>query len=402
MSRMRRTPQCATVDAPERAPGAAAPALRVHVRLIEDFGALEAYRSEWNALATRSPTATVFQTYECHASWWSTYAADVDAYVLVAEAEGRLLGVAPLARRHTRILGLPRRVVQFIGARSFDYTDFIVAADRPDALRALVEAALADSGYDVLYLRDIPEASPTLPVLHDVAARRGLAADVRTLYPAPTRLFNDPESDRALANKKSLKRHYKALTRRGRVEFRNFTAPGEILGYLDAFFDQHIGRRGITDSPSVFVEPQQREFFRELVKRLAPLSHVLFSTVLLDERPVAMHFGFEYGNTLTWYKPSFDIAYVRESPGEVLIKFLIEYALEKGIGELDFTIGEEAFKYRFANHTRHNCAVRVYRRGLERHVDRFMLAIRSAIERHPSAERALRKVFWRLRDRSWM
>jgi CelD/BcsL family acetyltransferase involved in cellulose biosynthesis len=375
---------------------------RVQVRLIERFEALEAFKDSWNALAARAQTATIFQTYELHASWWTACAANASACVLLAEADGELVGIAPLVRSDASMLGLRRRVVQFIGARSFDYTDFIVAPGGADVLEALVEAALAQTGYDVLYLRDIPDRSPTLAVLRAVAARRGAAADVRTLYPAPTRLFNDPIADRALANKKSLKRHHKALAKRGRVEFRNLVRAADIEGYLDAFFDQHVGRRGITDSPSVFVDPRQREFFRDVVRRAAPRSWLLFSVVLLDGRPVAMHFGFEYGNTLTWYKPSFDIDYAHESPGEVLIKYLIEYALERGVSELDFTIGEEAFKYRFANHVRHNCAARVYRRGRERYVDRCMLAVRSAIERHPVLERAVRKAFWRLRDRSWM
>jgi CelD/BcsL family acetyltransferase involved in cellulose biosynthesis len=390
------------VGAPEPVPEAPAQGSRVRVRPIERFDGLEALAGEWNALAERAQTSTIFQTYEFHASWWTACAANARPRVLVAEADGRVLGIAPLVLVEASLFGTKRRVLQFIGARSFDYTDFIAPADRGDVLAALVAATIAQSDYDVLYLRDIPSESPSIGMLETLAGEHRRAIDVRTLYPAPTRIFNDAAADRQLPQKKSLKRHYNALRKRGRVEFRNCQAAAEVAGYLETFFEQHVARRDATQSPSVFVDPAQRELFRELVRRIAPRSWLLFSVLLLDDKPVAMHFGFEYGGRLTWYKPSFDLAYARESPGEVLIKYLLEYALERKVRELDFTIGEEAFKYRFANHTRYNCAVRVYRRGFERYVDRFVLSLRGALERHPALERTARKVLWRLRDRAWM
>lgn len=52
-------------------------------------------------------------------------------------------------------------------------------------------------------------------------------------------------------------------------------------------------------------------------------------------------------------------------------------------GELG-RIGEESFKYRFANHTWSNCAVRVYRRWILYGIDRLMLVARRFIERMPA------------------
>jgi CelD/BcsL family acetyltransferase involved in cellulose biosynthesis len=65
--------------------------------------------------------------------------------------------------------------------------------------------------------------------------------------------------------------------------------------------------------------------------------------------PIAYHFGFELDGVLTWYKPSFDPELQQRSPGEVLIKLLLDDALARDLDEFDFTVGSEAFKFRFAN-----------------------------------------------------
>jgi len=76
--------------------------------------------------------------------------------------------------------------------------------------------------------------------------------------------------------------------------------------------------------------------------------------VLFNGAPLAFHFGFEYRRRFIWYKPTFDVQFASRSPGEVLIKFLLEDAIEKKLEEFDFTVGSESFKYRFANRIRFN------------------------------------------------
>jgi hypothetical protein len=55
-----------------------------------------------------------------------------------------------------------------------------------------------------------------------------------------------------------------------------------------------------------------------------------------------------------WYKPTFNTAFRRYSPGEILLGSLIEYARAEGCTFFDFARGDEAFKRRFASSTEHN------------------------------------------------
>ncbi|HZN12471.1 MAG TPA: GNAT family N-acetyltransferase, partial [Blastocatellia bacterium] len=74
-----------------------------------------------------------------------------------------------------------------------------------------------------------------------------------------------------------------------------------------------------------------------------------FTRVEWGGEAVAYHYGMSYGGSYFWYKPSFAPRHARRSPGEVLLRQLLLAAIEEESRTFDFGIGEEAFKYRFAD-----------------------------------------------------
>lgn len=360
---------------------------------VTNWDALWPRKTEWNALVERSETNTIFQTFEWHASWWRTFGDNARLLVLLVEAGNELIGIAPLMVSEQRVLGQKRQIVQFIGAPvESDYCDFIVDRRQPEALPLLLRWLVEnDQQWDLLHFSDIPNTSTTLRVLPEFFGQRSYLTDVRVLYEAPTHIFSDPIEDQKLVKKKSLQRHYNYFRRNGQLEFRNCATVEEIMGYLESFFQQHIQRWSLTDTPSQFLDRRQRIFYKELVQALASSGWLLFSVVLFNQTPIAFHCGFEYGNRIIWYKPTFNIDYLKHSPGEVLLKYLLEYALERNAAEFDFTIGEEAFKYRFANHVRLNYAVGVFRHSWPYHINRFWLDAKTLMKRSPTIARLGRR-----------
>lgn len=116
--------------------------------------------------------------------------------------------------------------------------------------------------------------------------------------------------------------------------------------------EQHVARWAQTETPSMFGELRHREFFHELVARLAPQGFVRLLQVVLDGQVVAAHLGFVYSGRFIWYKPTFDPALAHYSPGEVLLRQLILDARDEDVAEFDFTVGDEAFKQRVATRVR--------------------------------------------------
>ncbi len=157
--------------------------------------------------------------------------------------------------------------------------------------------------------------------------------------------------------------------------------------YIDEFFEQHVRRWAGRETPSLFTDVRNRVFYRRLAAELADAGSLLFSVVEFNDQPVAFHYGFDYNGVVMWYKPSFDIAYAHQSPGLVLLRNLMGYAIEQNRTEFDFGVGDEEFKQRFTNTKRMTTRIRIYRNRVRFAVDlskRNLVEAMNRLARRPS------------------
>ncbi len=339
----------------------------LHITACTDFASLLPLRDEWNRLLTIAETNTIFQTFEWHQCWWESFGNNRDLLVLLLRDNGELIGIAPLEVTEKRVNGLSERVLGFIGAGNYssDYCDFIVRQDRPDTIVAILDwLSSSPSVWTQMDLFNLPSHSRHVPLILEHCSHNGSSVISYALYDAPAFVFGDSKEDRKILRKKSMRRHFNYFTHHGELLLKHCGDREEILSLLEVCFRQHIHRWANTASPSIFLDPQQQRFYRCLVRALDPKDCLRFSLLLYNGEPLAFHFGFEYQHRYIWYKPTFDVSYAKHSPGEVMLKFLLEYAMEKKLKEFDFTIGEEVYKYRFSNTIRSNHRVLIFRRRL--------------------------------------
>ena len=244
-------------------------------------------------------------------------------------------GVAPLYVEET---AGSSRVVRFVGDGRADYCD-LLAGDDVNTVAAIVKglARLRQLGHRGPWQHSVAVAQRGHA---QVALRRMPAfASWSTISSSARRCSCAATSMRAqrILDKPSLRRRQNYFERIGRLGFRDLTSTSDIEPHLDAFFDQHTARWNGTSTPSLFQEAANRTFYRDLMSRMDGTRWLLFSLVEFDDRPIAFHYGFDYNDTLMWYKPSFDPAFAARSPGLVLVRHLIRRALEDGRRELDFT-----------------------------------------------------------------
>ena len=318
----------------------------------------------WNALLPLNAINEPFQTYEWNSCWWESARRNQELLLLVAEDGDALVGIAPLMIRSSGRGPMGHTVIEFIGTGESDYCDFIVSSDRKAAVLAAIFAFLRKEkiNWDVLSLQHIPDRSDTVPVLERLLQELPYKVRRGKIIACPTLLIGeDPGFAEQCVRKKSLRRHFNYFNKAGLLAYEVLQSPDEIDACMDDFFVQHIERRAIADGSSKFDNPGIRDFYRLLVQQGMAAGWLRFARVTLDDFAIAYHFGFEYGGKFTWYKPTFNIDYIQKSPGEVLLKFLLEDAIEKGLDEFDFTIGDEGFKRRFANEIRHNLQLDVFR-----------------------------------------
>jgi CelD/BcsL family acetyltransferase involved in cellulose biosynthesis len=343
------------------------------LRRVESLEELRPWRESWNDLLARSRLRSVFQTFEWLESWWESLGRGSHMVVLLDEEDGTLRAAAPLVQ--VRRLHLGRRLVfwTFAGGMPTDYCDMLY--DSPAGLERLVVAMRNDRQWDALDLDRIPQDSMTPSVLERVLPRRRRARSDSD--PCPAYVFDPGHDGSELLAKKSVRRHENALRRAGRVEVQHLTRAHDVRERLEVLFAQHIGRRAVAGDASHFQDPRFCDFYYRLTEGLAARGWLLMTLVLLDDSPVAIHFGFVYDRKLVWYKPAFSTAHATLSPGETLLAELVRYCRAHDLSELDFTIGNHAFKERFATLTRRNQRFRIFRNRTRHEADLLLRKLKS-------------------------
>lgn len=332
----------------------------MEARIVSAIGPIGLDERGWNALVTQSETNTVFQTYQWTRSWLKAFGDQYEQlFVSVADASG-IVGVAPLVIEW----GLAgERVVRFLGDGKADYCDILAATHKANVLGAIFDAIFAaHERWDVIALNNIPAQSTTVDLIRAICHRTGYRVLVDDQFQCPTlQIKGHEDSALKIFNKPGLRRRQNYFQRNGRLVFTNLTSAAAAVPYLDRFFSQHVARWSSGKSPSLFLDERNRAFYRELTANIADQGWLLFSVVEFNDQPIAFHFGFDYNDTVLWYKPSFDVAYASHSPGLVLLRYLIGYAIEQKRHELDFTVGDEPFKSRFTNSKRKTVSLKIFR-----------------------------------------
>lgn len=322
--------------------------------VYDDFNAIPLTREHWNALSSRSATHTIFQTHEWASAWWKTFG-DRHRFLCLAITEGtQTVALAPLMSGPAT-----GKDWHFVADANSDYCDFAAEGNRYAALDRLLRFFARDFGdWNRLTLRNIPEQSTTLASLATLCEKYGLYLKLGARIAAPKVRLDDAQG---YAFKYSVRRHCNRLERLGTVEFRLAQDAQELPGMLDLLYRQHIARYREKGERSLFEEPRCRKFYEVLAYELLGTGWLHFSQLLLNGTPLAVHYGFEHNGILTWYKPAFDIGYGHFSPGTVLIRNLIDYAQQRRLQVVDFTIGDEEFKSRFSNAMAYNRSVIVFK-----------------------------------------
>src|SRR5450759_4389911 len=329
----------------------AAPGLQCE--LVRDFARLEELSDHWERLG-RGSASEIFQRFAWTRAFWKTCGSKFSVCSLVVHDGAEIVGILPLAS--------DGETIRFLAEG--DYND-LICEERwaPTVLAASMGAlfempvrwgtcVLDNLSADSRIVRHLPALPPSL--------RKKL--DLGFAWPCPTIVAEEGRDVFGrLAQKESLRRHQNKLQREGRLTFRHVESRREIYQHLPSFFQQHIARRALLGQRSHFCNPETRAFYAALVDELDPRSELRFAVLELEGRPVAYHFGFQLNGKLLWYQSAFDVDLWHCSPGEVLIRKLLEYAHEVRLREFDFTVGGEMYKSRFANLTRKNFTLYVER-----------------------------------------
>lgn len=346
----------------------------------------EINHQEWNALAARNDTNTVFQSWEWLQAWDKTYGGQQRPVSFKLGSGGGTVGYAPLTLSREKS-GL--RVIRFAASKHADYCDFLCPDNTTESLGEVVAALLnMREAWDRIVLENIPQSSPTVNALAGVLREKGMRHHVNhntTCHALRIDGTNGTAAD--YGSRKTVRRRYNYFRRTGQLEYRILTTENAVRRHLPIFFKQHSERWQGAKPGLLFSDSLVRDFYLGVARGLLPQQWLHFSVLLHQDRPIAYHFGFDYEMKMLWYKPSFDLRYRKHSPGKVMLKYLIEDCIARGRKELDLTVGDEPFKQEISDTQRQNVQFVIFNSLIDYNRYRSVSYVRSLARRLRSVYR---------------
>lgn len=358
----------------ERADEDAVPPCSLDVRVYgpdaypNGFSALA---SEWNDLLARSRYDTFFLSHEWQSVWWQQLGAGelwilafyqgeceepADAASPSSGASG-LVGIAPFyLNEHQRGKWTGKRSLKLVGCVEVsDFLDIIIAAGwEKQVYYCLLDWLQSEEApaWDYLDLCNLPEDSLSYKALPSIFRKAGLKVEVDQEDVAPhVHLPARYENYLMQIDKKQrheIRRKQRRVERELEVGFTLIQSMEALQEAMDEFL--RLQRMSRPDKES-FMTPHMERFFRVMAGRMLETGHLHLSFLSLNGENAAALLSFEYKKELLLYNSGYDTEkWAGYSPGWVLLGYVIQHAIVRGIEVFDFLQGDEEYKYRFGGH----------------------------------------------------
>jgi CelD/BcsL family acetyltransferase involved in cellulose biosynthesis len=337
------------------------------VARIESWEGFESLRPVWDKLIASDEHPTIFKTFEWLDAWWHAFGRDHKLLVLVINSGGNVVGVAPLMLSERSVFGRRSRTVRFIGTPEADYCDFI-GRDKEIIVKRVIDYLLERrEEWTTVDLSQISERSKSVAVLRESFASQYHPYRIRVIETCPMFLFDGDEQERASFNPKrgkTLRNHFNYLNKEGSLELTETRDADRIERHLYSLFHYHVVRWSKTATPSRFLNPQHRDFYLRLSRKLAPIGRVSLLVLKRQGLPIAYKFNFDYGGTIFHNTPTHSLFYDTRSPGAVINDLSRRYYVKKGNHCLDYVRGAQPHKKGLCNRRYDNYQVKIYGRRL--------------------------------------
>lgn len=315
---------------------------------------------EWDKLAQGSITDTPFQTLAYQQSWWQ-HLQPPDATlhtIIVHDEDGALAAIASFY--------LLEGTLYFnCSVEETDYLDLIVRADKAEAAWTAVFQHLCSAQFphwDALNLCNIPQASPTRPVLQKLAQERGFsfAESIQEVCPtiqlAPT--FDDYLNDIDSKQRREIQRKLRRADGAS-VKLIQVGRDDDITQATDDFLD--LLQKSTLEKRD-WLNNGRRALFYDTAQAAQTAGTLQLLFVEVDGRKAAALFNFDYNGRIWVYNSGLDPAsFSGLSLGVVITAKAIENAIANGRSAFDFLRGNEIYKYRFGAEDTHIYNIQIKR-----------------------------------------
>jgi CelD/BcsL family acetyltransferase involved in cellulose biosynthesis len=345
-----------------------APAARpeIAVQFHTDAEAFMRLAPQWNRLHDQAVTASIFTSWIWQFQWWQVYGRDQPLRLLVALERGEPVGILPLYIQRTKVMGVPVRLLRFVGTGADTHPDDlgpILAAEREDEIALkLAQAALRISEADVLVLSDI---DPRSRFPHALERAAGKAHRPSFSSPCERIAYVDlPPTWPEFLKSMSSDRRTRLRSARKKIQAARFFVWNDAATLdhaVDRLVELHRSRWHETGGSESFQSAEYVDFHRRIIKASFARGWLRLYCLELDGEIAAITYCYRFRQGVYLMQAGFDPAKAKCNPGKVLLGHALEHAIGEGNVVFDFLRGEHRYKNQLATGHRATSCVRVFR-----------------------------------------
>jgi len=334
---------------------------------IEIIGAIAA---EWIELCEEGASNDPFLRPEWFLSFVKNF--DTEIELVTVRSGGKLRALLPLISKRGNIHGIPVRNLQAVFNLNTPRFDLVHGADESQRIQ-IIEALWGEikkrSAWDMIEIRLVKKDS-WLDDLLVIAASEKYPTGIWPMDNAP--FIELPESVDSHGVEiyfkgprkhfgKELDRRTRRLSELGQVEFHvtNEYSFDLIKRYLDL---ENLGWKGCGGTAAV-LDKNATALHHDFACASELNGHLHAYELRLDGKTIGMSLNVRTGNTMFHWRTSFDEAYSKYSPGNLLFRKLFFDCLAQNVDEIDFLSPSTPNKLTWATGEREHVAFYIFQRG---------------------------------------
>lgn len=343
----------------------------MHWQWITDIVEFRKISQDWDRLLIESNEDNPFLLSAFHITWWKYFSSDLSFRFLIFYENGRIIGGLPLV--------LDRRGnLEFPGGVAANYTEPLYAVmNRHIIWAGILEALRESDDWRCFYLKRIRRSRFDMGMLDKKASLgKKILCDI---YPVEhTYLAKIPHDFHGFRDKLSQKLRYyvrrseKEFAKLGKINLHAIKDPAELEAFLDKFFVFSRDSFKRRHSRSLFEDREYRSFFKELVKNFMEEGILDAQALRLDEKTIAIHFGYSLGKNMNYVFPAFDMDYADLNPGHLMIYKLFELGSKRKNSYFDFFSGYSFYKKQWSDIKEEVLTLKICSRSVLGSIDHFL------------------------------
>lgn len=337
----------------------------INITLLTTWTEYAALEHEWNSLLLQSDSNNAFLTWEWISAWCSTLGKDAKLWIMLARhtQTHQLLGIAPMMVRWRQIKGVPIiRELAFLssGKAAPDHVDFILHSAYQDEL--VVELAaffrVQKKSWDLVHLEGCKNNANAIKILKQGNQRVDY-------YPVTCPYLALPESWADYLKGLDKKRRYKMGSYRrkletaypDRVTYQCISQHDDQDSAISELFNLHQQTQEAQGRTGAFALEANKAFHALLVKRFLANDWLRLYFLRVDNKAIATLYSFNYNGIISFYTTGFDSEWKAYSPGQQIIYYALEQAINERAKEFDFLRGAEDYKFTMTKTVREDIRV---------------------------------------------